>query len=98
MLAEGAIARANGDRARAIDAFRQAARSFPEEWASHYNLAELYARSSPRRARLELAIAKRQNPYDPEVLALEERFAEQRGGRREARLGPAPCGLTGRVS
>jgi len=82
VLAEGAIARANGDRARAIDAFRQAANKLPEEWASHYNLAELYARSSPRRARLELAIAKRQNPYDPEVLALEERFAEQRGDRR----------------
>jgi O-Antigen ligase len=82
VLAEGAIARANGDRARAIDAFRRAAKKLPEEWASHYNLAELYARSSPRRARLELAIAKRQNPYDPEVLALEERFAEQRGGRR----------------
>jgi hypothetical protein len=82
VLAEGAIARANGDRARAIAAFRRAAKKLPEEWASHYNLAELYARSSPRLARRELAIAKRQNPYDPEVLALEERFAESRGGRR----------------
>jgi hypothetical protein len=82
VLAEGAIARANGDRARAIDAFRRAAKKRPEEWASHYNLAELYARSSPRLARRELAIAKRQNPYDPEVLALEEKFAESRGGRR----------------
>jgi tetratricopeptide (TPR) repeat protein len=83
VLAEGAIARANRDRARAIDAFRQAARIRPEEWAAHYNLAELYARSSPRLARLELAIAKRQNPHDPEVLALEERFAtEPQGGRR----------------
>jgi O-Antigen ligase len=83
VLAEGAIARANGDRARAIDAFRRAARMVPEEWASHYNLAELYARSSPRLARQQLAIAKRQNPYDPEVLALEEKFATQRrGGRR----------------
>jgi O-antigen ligase/polysaccharide polymerase Wzy-like membrane protein len=81
VLAEGAIARANGDRTRAIDAFRQAAEERPEEWAAHYNLAELHARSSPRLARLELAVAKRQNPYDPEVLALEERFAEQRGGR-----------------
>jgi len=82
VLAEGAIARANGDRARAIAAFRRAAKKLPEEWASHYNLAELYARSSPRLARRELAIAKRQNPYDPEVLALEERFAASRGGRR----------------
>jgi hypothetical protein len=82
VLAEGAIARANGDRARAIGAFRRAAKKLPEEWAAHYNLAELYARSSPRLARLELAIAKRQNPYDPEILALKERFAESRGGRR----------------
>jgi hypothetical protein len=82
VLAEGAIARSNGDRARAIDAFRRAADKRPEEWASHYNLAELYARSSPRLARLELAIAKRQNPYDPEVMALQERFAaKQRRGR-----------------
>jgi O-Antigen ligase len=83
VLAEGAIARANGDHARAIDAFHRAARKVPEEWASHYNLAELYARGSPRLARQQLAIAKRQNPYDPEVLALEEKFAsERRGGRR----------------
>jgi hypothetical protein len=83
VLAEGAIARANRDRARAIDAFRQAARMRPDEWAAHYNLAELYARSSPRLARLELAIAKRQNPYDPEVIALQERLATKpRAGRR----------------
>jgi hypothetical protein len=82
VLAEGAIARANGDRARAIDAFRRAAEMVPEEWASHYNLAELYARSSPGLARRQLAIAKRQNPYDPEVLALEHRFATQQRGRR----------------
>jgi tetratricopeptide (TPR) repeat protein len=83
VLAEGAIARADGDRARAIDAFRRAAEIRPEEWASHYNLAELYARSLPGLARRQLAIAKRQNPYDSEVLALEERFAtEERGGRR----------------
>ena len=82
MLAEGAIARANGDRTRAIDAFRRATEVRPEEWASYYNLAELYARSSPRIARRQLAIAKGQNPYDPEVLALEERFATERRGRR----------------
>ncbi|MEK6326254.1 MAG: O-antigen ligase family protein [Actinomycetota bacterium] len=81
LLSEGAIARANGDRAQAIEAFRKAASKAPEEWAAHYNLAELYARSSPRLARQKLAIAKRLNPYDPEVLALEERFArEPRGG------------------
>ena len=83
LLSEGAIARANGDRAQAIEAFREAASKAPEEWASHYNLAELYARSSPRLARQKLAIAKRLNPYDPEVLALEERFAEERRRGRD---------------
>lgn len=78
VLAEGAIARANGDRRRAIDAFRRAASKRPEEWAAHYNLAELYARSSPGLARRELAIAKEQNPYDPEVVALEEKLATER--------------------
>jgi Flp pilus assembly protein TadD len=82
VLAEGAIARANGDRARAIDAFRRAATKRPDEWAAQYNLAELHERSSPRLARRELAIAKRLNPYDPEVLALQRRFAtRERGGR-----------------
>ena len=80
MLAEAAIARASGDRARAIDAFRRAVRERPEEWAAHYNLAELYARHSPRQARRELTTAKRLNPHDPQVLALEERFAEERRG------------------
>jgi peptidoglycan/LPS O-acetylase OafA/YrhL len=79
VLAEGALARASGDRARAIDAFARAASKRPEEWATHYNLAVLNARSSPRLARQELAIAKRQNPYDPEVLDLEERLATRRG-------------------
>jgi tetratricopeptide (TPR) repeat protein len=80
LLAEGAIARANGDRGRAIDAFRRAARKRPEEWAAHYNLAELYARSSPQRARRELAIARSLNPYDPEVLALKRRLATEGRG------------------
>ncbi len=82
LLAEGSIARASGDRSRAIDAFRRAAKMLPEEWASHYNLAELYSRRSPRLARRELAIAKRENPYDYDVLALEERLAPPRGGGR----------------
>ena len=53
----------------------------PEEWASFYNLAELYARKSPRLARQQLAIAKRRNPYEPQVIDLERKFAaERRGG------------------
>ncbi len=52
----------------------------PEEWASHYNLAELYARKSPRLARQQLAIAKQRNPYDPQVMALRREFAAERQG------------------
>jgi hypothetical protein len=80
LLAEGAIARAEGDPARAIHAYRRAADQRPEEWASHYNLAELYARKSPVLARRQLAIAKQRNPYDPQVIALRHKFAEERRG------------------
>jgi hypothetical protein len=81
LLAEGAIARAEGERKRAIHAYRRAADMRPEEWASFYNLAELYARKSPRLARQQLAIAKRRNPYEPQVIDLERKFAaERRGG------------------
>jgi hypothetical protein len=80
LLAEGAIARANGDRRRAIDALRQAAEKRPEEWASYYILAQIYARKSPRLAREQLAIAKRKNPYDPQIPALLQTLAAQREG------------------
>jgi tetratricopeptide (TPR) repeat protein len=81
LLAEGAIARAEGERKRAIHAYRRAADMRPEEWASFYNLAELYARKSPRLARQQLAIAKQRNPYEPQVIDLERKFAaERRGG------------------
>jgi tetratricopeptide (TPR) repeat protein len=82
LLAEGAIARANGDRGRAIDAFREAIDIRPEEWASYYNLASLYARRSPRLAREQLALAKQQNPLAPQIPALRERLQEQRNEQR----------------
>ena len=41
VLAEGAIARANGDRRRAIEAFDDAVAKRPEEWVSYYLLAVL---------------------------------------------------------
>jgi len=81
-LAEGAIARADGNSARAIHAYRRAADMRPEEWASFYNLAELYARKSPRLARAQLAIAKQRNPYDPQVIGLQQQLAAERQGSR----------------
>ena len=59
----------------------------PEEWASHYNLAELYARRSPRLARQQLAIAKRGIHTTPQVMALEDASSRPSGGRG-ARLSP----------
>jgi O-Antigen ligase len=76
ILAEGAIARAEGDERRAIRAFREAAEERPEEWAAHYLLARLYARRSPGRARGQIAIAHRQDPHNPDVAALRERLSK----------------------
>jgi hypothetical protein len=76
ILAEGAIARADGDRRRAIRAFGEAAEERPQEWAAHYLLAQLYARGSPRLAREQIAIAHRQDPHNPDVAALRERLSK----------------------
>jgi hypothetical protein len=78
MLARGAIARAAGDREAAIEAFEEAARKRPEEWASHYFLAQLFARSDPGRARQEYRTALEQNPLGPRLQDFGERFE---GGR-----------------
>jgi hypothetical protein len=74
LLAEGAIAQADGNRRRAIHAFREAIEVRPEEWASYYNLARLYARKSPRLAREQLAIAKQKNPHGEEIRALRRKL------------------------
>jgi tetratricopeptide (TPR) repeat protein len=72
LLAEGAIAREAGDRERAITAFRAAAEKRPEEWAAHYLLAELLARSDPQAARAEIRIALELNPQGVDALELAE--------------------------
>ena len=74
ILAEGAIARAAGDRSRSIAAFQDAVEKRPEEWVSHYFLAQLYRRTDPERARAELAAAKARDPHNLEIAALEERL------------------------
>ncbi len=70
MLAEGAIAREVGDRPRAIAAFRAAARQRPEEWASHYLLAELLAKTDPAAARDEIRTALELNPLSQPARSL----------------------------
>jgi hypothetical protein len=74
ILAEGAIARANGDRARAIHAFGDAIERRPQEWVSYYLLAVLHQRDDPRLARRELAAARARDPHNVEVRALAEKL------------------------
>jgi O-antigen ligase len=74
LLAEGAIARASGDAERALTAFREAADERPEEWATHYLLAELQATSNPAVARNEILVALDLNPLEARIHALAERL------------------------
>lgn len=83
-LAEGAIARASGDRQRAINAFREGIEKRPEEWVSYYLLAALHQRPSPALARRELAAARARDPRNTEIAALanELRSSPGRGKHR----------------
>lgn len=74
LLAEGAIARADGDNERAQAAFREAAEKRPEEWATHYFIATLNVASDRDAARDEARIALGQNPNDIELRKLAERL------------------------
>jgi hypothetical protein len=77
LLAEGAIAQAAGDRERAIEAFEGAAERVPDEWATHFLLAELYAADDPDRARQELELARELNPHSYDVRELRRRLANR---------------------
>jgi hypothetical protein len=78
LLAEGAIARANGDRNRAVAAFREATVKRPEEWASYYYLALLRRKQAPRLARRDLLAARERDPYDPQLTALARKLRASR--------------------
>ena len=73
-LATGAIARAAGDRGRAIAAFSAAAEKRPEDWAPRYYLATLYARSAPRRALAAVEAGLRLDPREPALHGLRRRL------------------------
>jgi hypothetical protein len=72
VLAEGAIAKAAGDADRALEAFGEAADMRPEEWATHYLLADLHADSDRLVARNEIRVALELNPLDQRVRELAE--------------------------
>lgn len=78
LLAEGAIARADGDDERAISAFERAAEKRPEDWVSHFILAKLLAAQDPVRSRAELGIAARQNPLSDRVESARKRLGYSR--------------------
>jgi hypothetical protein len=67
-LAEGAIAREAGDRARAIKAFREAIDRTPDEWVSHLYLGELLEQAgNGEAARREFETASELNPRSQAV-------------------------------
>ena len=74
LLAEGAIARAAGDPERAITVLRTAAQERPEEWVTHYLLADLQADTHPAVARNEIRVALELNPLDANIRNLAERL------------------------
>lgn len=89
LLAEGAIARAAGDRRRAIDSFRRAAEKRPEEWVTHYFLALLYRRDAPRLARRQAALATARDPHNPQVASLRRKLEHSSSlGRPSRQLNP----------
>jgi hypothetical protein len=74
LLAEGAIAKANGDSRRAIRAFEDAIEKRPEEWVSYYLLAVLHKRDNLPLARREVAAAHERDPQNGEIDALAEKL------------------------
>ena len=80
LLAEGAIAKANGDRSRAIQAFQDAIAKRPEEWVSYYLLAVLHRRDDPALARSELAAAHLRDPHNAGVTALADELRSSSRG------------------
>ncbi len=87
VLAEAAIARAAGDRERALAALHDAADVRPEEWATHYLLADLQRTSDRAAARSEILIALELNPLAADVKRLARRLGVE---PRTSSAGGAP--------
>jgi hypothetical protein len=80
LMVEGAIADADGDADRAIAAYTEATEEHPENWASHYLLAEAYLPGSPRQAEEAARRANELNPLNPRVNALLRKLRKGGGG------------------
>ena len=80
LLIEGVIATRVGDRERALSAFREARDRVPDNYASHYFIAEGLLPVDPAAARASLARARELNPNGPEVERLERLSRRQPAG------------------
>jgi tetratricopeptide (TPR) repeat protein len=74
LLAEASIANAAGDRDRALAALQEAEDLRPEEWATHYLIAQLHAKDDPALAREQIRIALELNPLDRTIAALADKL------------------------
>ncbi len=74
LVAEGAIARSAGDPERAIAVLRTAVDEHPEEWVTHYLLADLQRETHPAVARNEIRVALELNPLDANIRDLATRL------------------------
>lgn len=75
LMARGGIARAAGDHEAAVEAFSEAVRKRPEEWAAHYYLARLYAAKQPALAKQEISKALQLDPLEPILLNLKRELS-----------------------
>lgn len=74
LLTKGAIESSLGERALALESFREAADREPKNYAPHYFIARELALADPVVARAQLRIATGLNPRDPRVAALRRRL------------------------
>jgi tetratricopeptide (TPR) repeat protein len=80
-LSEGSIALALGQRERAIDAFEEAIRERPEEYAGHFFLALLLSRDDPDEAKAALAVVEELNPLEPRIDEIRARIEKAESAR-----------------
>ncbi len=78
-LAEASIARASGDDPRALAALHQAADIRPDEWATHYLLADLQVTKDRALARNEILLALELNPLSDRVQVLAKQLGVDPG-------------------
>ena len=85
LLLKGRIQSQTGDTEGALTTYREAADLRPEEYATHYLIAELEADANPGLAQNEIRVALELNPLDPQVRRLAMKL-----GIPESQLAPLP--------